>query len=38
MISKTIHSGVDPLAAIIALIAVKKSDKPVDEDHPFGHG
>jgi len=26
------------LAAIIALFAVRKSGKPADEDHPFGHG
>jgi cation diffusion facilitator family transporter len=38
VISEAIHSGVDLLAAIIALIAVKKSGKPADEDHPFGHG
>ncbi len=38
VISEAIHSGVDLLAAIIALFAVKKSGKPADEDHPFGHG
>jgi cation diffusion facilitator family transporter len=38
VISEAIHSGVDLLAAIIALFAVRKSSKPADEDHPFGHG
>jgi cation diffusion facilitator family transporter len=38
VISEAIHSGVDLLAAIIALFAVKKSGKPADENHPFGHG
>jgi len=38
IISEAIHSGVDLLAALIALFAVKKSAKPADSDHPFGHG
>ena len=37
IVSEAIHSGVDLLAAIIALFAVKTSGKPADEDHPFGH-
>lgn len=38
VISEAIHSGVDLLAAIIALFAVRTAGKPADEDHPFGHG
>ena len=38
VISEAVHSGVDLLAAIIAFFAVRKSGKPADEDHPFGHG
>jgi cation diffusion facilitator family transporter len=38
VISESIHSGVDLLAAAIALFAVKTSGKPADSDHPFGHG
>jgi cation diffusion facilitator family transporter len=38
VISEGIHSGVDLLAAGIALFAVKKAEKPADDDHPFGHG
>lgn len=38
VISEAIHSGVDLLAAVIALIAVNEAGKPADEHHPFGHG
>ena len=38
VISEAIHSGVDLLAAVIALFAVRTAAKPADEDHPFGHG
>ncbi|MBN1866141.1 cation transporter [Candidatus Sumerlaeota bacterium] len=38
VISEAIHSGVDLLAAGIALFAVKTSGKPSDESHPYGHG
>lgn len=38
VLSEAIHSGVDLLAAIIALVAVQQSAKPADERHPFGHG
>ncbi len=38
VISEAIHSGVDLLAAVIALLAVKKAGVPADKDHPYGHG
>ncbi len=38
VISEAIHSGVDLVAAVIALFAVRTSGKPPDERHPFGHG
>ena len=38
IISEAIHSGMDLLAAIIALYSVKKSNLPADDGHPFGHG
>jgi len=38
IISEAIHSGIDLIASIIAFIAVKISDKPADEQHPYGHG
>jgi cation diffusion facilitator family transporter len=38
IISEAIHSGVDLIAASIALFSVKTSSIPADDDHPFGHG
>lgn len=38
IISEGIHSGLDLLAALIALVAVRKSSKPADEKHAYGHG
>ena len=38
VISEAIHSMMDLLAAVIAFFAVRISDNPADEDHPYGHG
>lgn len=38
IISEAAHSGVDLMAAIIAWFAVRKSGKPPDEEHAYGHG
>lgn len=38
IISEAIHSGVDLLAAVIAMFSVKTSSVPADDRHPFGHG
>jgi cation diffusion facilitator family transporter len=38
VISEAIHSGMDLMAALIALFAVSKSDKPPDAEHQYGHG
>lgn len=38
IISEAAHSLMDLLAAVIAFVSVKKSSKPADEDHPYGHG
>ena len=38
VISEAIHSGVDLVASVIALIAVRKSAKTEDDEHPYGHG
>ncbi|WP_212902312.1 cation diffusion facilitator family transporter [Clostridium polyendosporum] len=38
IISEAIHSTMDLVAAIIAFFSVKISDKPADENHPYGHG
>lgn len=33
-----VHSTLDLVAAVIALIGIKVSAKPADERHPYGHG
>jgi len=38
VVAEAIHSGVDLLAAVIALVSVRASVRPPDEDHQFGHG
>jgi cation diffusion facilitator family transporter len=38
IVSEALHSAVDLLAAIIALLAVRISGRQADEDHPYGHG
>jgi len=38
VISEAIHSGVDLLAAVIALFAVRRASHPADDRHPYGHG
>ena len=38
IISEAIHSSMDLLAAIIAFFAVRVSDVPPDQGHPYGHG
>ncbi|MFC4766841.1 cation diffusion facilitator family transporter [Effusibacillus consociatus] len=32
------HSAADVLASVAVLIAMKVSNQPADEDHPYGHG
>lgn len=38
VVSEAIHSAVDLVAAGVALFAVRRSGKPSDNEHPFGHG
>ncbi|MHB1342883.1 MAG: cation diffusion facilitator family transporter [Thermoleophilia bacterium] len=38
VISEAIHSGIDLVASLIALFAVRRSGRPADGEHPFGHG
>ncbi len=38
VLSEAIHSGIDLLAALLAFFAVKRSGKPPDEEHRYGHG
>ncbi|MCX6284190.1 MAG: cation diffusion facilitator family transporter [Bacteroidetes bacterium] len=37
IISEAIHSFMDLLAAIIAFLSVRISDRPADDRHPYGH-
>jgi cation diffusion facilitator family transporter len=38
VLSEAIHSGIDLLASLIALVAVRTAGKPADPEHPWGHG
>ncbi|MGE5498415.1 MAG: cation diffusion facilitator family transporter [Syntrophothermus sp.] len=38
ILSEAAHSGLDLIAALVTLFAVKMAAKPADEDHHFGHG
>jgi cation diffusion facilitator family transporter len=38
VLSEAIHSGLDLVAAAIALFAVRTAGKPADAQHPYGHG
>ena len=38
ILAEAAHSGLDFVAAVITLFAVRVSDRPADEDHPYGHG
>ena len=38
ILSEGIHSGIDLVAAFIALFAVRESGKPADACHAYGHG
>lgn len=38
VIAEAVHSGVDLIAAVMALVAVRVSGRPPDEGHPYGHG
>ncbi len=38
VVSEALHSASDLLASFIAFFSVRVSDRPADEDHPYGHG
>jgi cation diffusion facilitator family transporter len=37
MLSDAAHSGLDLIGAALTFFSVRISDKPADEDHPYGH-
>lgn len=37
IITEAVHSAIDLVASIIALVSVRRADAPPDEDHPYGH-
>ncbi len=38
VLSEAAHSGLDLVAALITLFAVRVADRPADQDHHYGHG
>jgi len=38
VIAEALHSGIDLVAAAMALLSVRKAAQPADSSHPFGHG
>jgi cation diffusion facilitator family transporter len=38
ILAEAAHSGLDLVAAIITMIAVRAAGKPADKEHPYGHG
>ncbi|HXW98860.1 MAG TPA: cation diffusion facilitator family transporter [Methanomicrobiales archaeon] len=38
IVSEAVHSGIDLVAAVVALLSVRKSGEPPDEYHSYGHG
>lgn len=38
IISEAIHSSMDLAASLVAFLSVRKSAKPADKEHPYGHG
>jgi len=38
VLSETLHSSLDLIAAVVTYLSVRVSDTPADERHPYGHG
>src|SRR5512137_2613602 len=38
ILSEAAHSGLDLVAAVVTLLAVRASAKPADREHMYGHG
>ena len=37
IITEAVHSAIDLMASVVALVSVTRADAPPDEDHPYGH-
>jgi cation diffusion facilitator family transporter len=37
ILTEAIHSSIDLMASMVALISVRKADAPADAEHPYGH-
>jgi cation diffusion facilitator family transporter len=37
IITEALHSGIDLMASVVALVSVRKADEPADAEHPYGH-
>jgi cation diffusion facilitator family transporter len=37
ILTEAIHSSIDLIASVVALISVRRADVPADADHPYGH-
>lgn len=37
IVTEAVHSAIDLLASIIALVSVRMADEPPDSEHPYGH-
>src|SRR5512136_1776616 len=38
ILAEAAHSALDLVAALVTFFAVRFSDRPADEEHPYGHG
>ena len=37
IITEALHSSIDLVASVVALVSVRKADEPPDPEHPYGH-
>jgi cation diffusion facilitator family transporter len=37
ILTEAVHSGIDLVASVIALVSVRKADEPPDREHQYGH-
>ena len=37
ILTEAMHSAIDLIASVVALVSVRKAEEPADEDHPYGH-